>query len=93
MKSEEKELLEQAKLRYPPGTVFNSTGGWENCVVPQNFKFDCNGDYSDIKIVTILADDLIGRIYTKGIWAEIISKPSTITKQQKQDIIKMIKEI
>ena len=91
MKSKE-ELLTEAKLRYPPGTVFNSTGGWKNCVVPLNCTYEFAGiEDSDIRIHT--STDFIGEVYNMLTWAEIISKPPTITKQQKQNILKMIEEI
>jgi len=40
---EKEELLAKAKRDYPPGTVYNSCGGWENCVVTGDCIFELTG--------------------------------------------------
>ena len=94
MKSKE-ELLAEAKLRYPIGTKYKSAydgtpDGIVNVTNPE-FKVVLEDNSDDVKIIHFR--NCLRWVYYRGNWAEIISKPSTITKQQKQNILKMIEEI
>ena len=94
MKSK-KELLAEAKLRYPPGTIIKSPfNGLLYTVIDNDFELM----YDDLRIIVSVVSHTTGEITAsvtdeKGNWAEIISKPPTITKEQKQHLINLIKSI
>jgi len=72
-------LIEEAKIKFPVGTRFNSTGGNKNCLIESTSVFISEGN--TIRI-TDAKGGLIGRVYNGTKWAEIISTPtiSTISK-------------
>lgn len=61
------ELLEEAKRKYPIGTVIKLSNG-SITEIKKNIYFDTAGD-------NIIWNDGYGRIYNNGKWAEIVSKP------------------
>ena len=73
------DLLEEAKRRYPIGTIFNSPNH-------TNIEYQINQKIIDAKYY--VSKDMIeverttknyrGIIYDNGVWAEIISKPKQI---------------
>lgn len=60
------EILKEAYIRYPIGTEYLDIDGVKYTVSYQNFKI-----YED----TIEAERLKGILYSKGKWAEVLSKP------------------
>lgn len=80
MSDQEKEnILVQARLKYPIGTRFDSTGGTKNCVVNDN-KFWWDGISVAINILYGEEDKTrVGRVYNslKG-WAIILSSQKPV---------------
>ena len=69
-KQEQDKLLEEAKLRYPPGTVIKSLIAGNDKTISNTFKLNYDtSDYIDI------SDNKGIFVYYKNKWAEIISKP------------------
>tara|TARA_R110000782_G_scaffold193411_2_gene282967 strand:+ start:43 stop:294 length:252 start_codon:yes stop_codon:yes gene_type:complete len=67
------ELIAKAKKDYPIGTVYNSTGGWKNCIVCKDSIFL----FKKATIRHMVNDKFRGEIYRQYDmkWAEIIAKP------------------
>ena len=66
--------IADAAIKFPVGTVFNSTGGYKNRVVNLNDYFEeCDGN------IKLKEDDrsYVGEIWSKSQnkWAEIVSSP------------------
>jgi len=66
--------IADAAIKFPVGTVFNSTGGYKNRVVNLNDYFEeCDGN------IKLREDDCsyVGEIWSKSQnkWAEIVSSP------------------
>ena len=93
------ELLKEAKRRFPIGSTivcFNQGMMHPISKVPTL-------DNHDIREYGFLEDNSAlwascngvnnGVIYYQGIWAKIVSYPTTITKEQKQHLINLIKSI
>jgi hypothetical protein len=64
-------LLEQAKKRYPVGTVIDSLGGMPNEIISTNDPYFVSDDN-----IRFNNDQLV---YSNGEWAKIISKPTSIS--------------
>ena len=74
MKEEEKiALLEEAKRRYPVGTIFNSCGGNKGVKIRDKTTFKWNY----VHIETIGAS-ISGSVYYDGKWAIIIDTPIAV---------------
>lgn len=74
--------VEEAKRRYPVGTIFNSTGGNKDCIIKPECTFNLQSDGS----IQIRKDDYpIGYVYSGRHlkrWAEIISKPEPKVEEE-----------
>lgn len=69
------DLLAKAKIRYPVGTKYYYIGDRSNqCTVKEEFK------YHDI--TDNITDGNGGSVYCKGVWAEIIFTPVSLTSKQ-----------
>lgn len=66
-------LLEQAKKRYPVGTVIDSLGGMPNEIISTNDPYFVGNGTDSIRFNN---DQLV---YSNGEWAKIISKPTSIS--------------
>jgi hypothetical protein len=66
-------LLEQAKKRYPVGTVIDSLGGMLNEIISTNDPYFVGNGTDSIRFNN---DQLV---YSNGEWAKIISKPTSIS--------------
>lgn len=64
-------LLEQAKKRYPVGTVIDSLGGMPNEIISTDNPYFVSDDN-----IRFNEDQLV---YSNGEWAKIISKPTSIS--------------
>ena len=81
------ELLKEAKIRYPPGTVFKSSRKEKGFTIV-NSRFYYSDGYTNDKLKAIylnpssLKENASGRwsVYLDGKWAEIISKPKEESK-------------
>lgn len=73
-------LLEEAKRRYLPGTLFNSTGGRAKQLITETSKIGYNmfGTQGDIEVINDVIDNGKGTLYSKSQnkWAEIIEMPA-----------------
>lgn len=67
--SSEETLLKEAKEKYPVGTIFDSTGGFENCKITSDSKFRFSSE-PQIKIYDSRGD-FKGCVYSRGTWATI----------------------
>jgi len=66
---------EQAKLMYPVGTVFHSTGGYRNCTILPETKFHAEGDYIGVSNILYNNHKADAGVRNLERWAEIVSKP------------------
>jgi hypothetical protein len=74
------ELIAKAKKDYPIGTVYNSTGGWKDCIICKDSIFLCKDSiflFNGTTIRHMVNNKFRGEIYRqyKMKWAEIITKP------------------
>lgn len=89
MKSKE-ELLKEAKRRFPIGCTYypvidnNSWGPTPRKQEKECYFYEYEGTWI-IGSYNIQTPD--------GVWAKVISYPTTITKEQKSKILQLIKEI
>ena len=78
-------LLEQAKKRYPIGTVIDSLGGMPNEVIGTDNPYFVSNDN-----IRFNEDQLV---YSNGEWAKIISKPDSISSSfNMQEILEEAKK-
>ncbi len=75
-KVESLSLLEQAKLMYPVGTVFHSTGGYQNCTILPETKFHTEGNHIGVSNILYNNHKAEAGVKNQERWAQIVSKPA-----------------